>query len=383
MIMKRNTALILLLPVALALASCGMTAQYSYQRYNDGIYNYNRVPSQEVTIYSVEDFEAMAAENIAKKRYESKDTVYVLVNDDDSDVYVNFSLAPFLFWDPFFSPWYLPDPWEYRIWYNHYRWYDPWYFGYSWAFDPWYHHYWYDPWYYNPWRDPWYPGGWYDPWPVGPRPPRPGLSPDGRRYYGDRHFTQSPGRRTSVPGTSSNSRNPSSVSRPGYSGYGSSGSSVLRPSQGGGNGSQGGSMSAPSGNGGTGSSPVRSRYSNRQSSPSINIGPGQSSSVPGTVNSGTRTRSTSGSSVRSFSGSSSRGTTGTVRSGSNRRDGTVSSSPSTVMRNSTPARSSSSSFGGYSPGRSSASFPSGGFSGGGGGSRPGGGSVSGGGARRR
>ena len=139
MIMKRNTTLLLSVPVALALASCGMTAQYSYQQYQDGIYGYGGtyVPREEVTIYSVEDFEAMAAARIAEKQGAARDTVYVVLEDNrDSDIYLGFGLASFLFWDP----WYLPDPWEYRIWYNHYRWYDPWYYGYSWAFDPWYHH---------------------------------------------------------------------------------------------------------------------------------------------------------------------------------------------------------------------------------------------------
>ena len=189
MIMKRNTTLLLSVPVALALASCGMTAQYSYQQYQDGIYSYGGtyVPRKEVTIYSVEDFEAMAAARIAEKQGAARDTVYVVL-EDDSDIYLSFGLVPFLLWDS----WYLPDPWEYRIWYNHYRWYDPWYYGYSWAFDPWYHHYWHDPWYYGHWYDPWYHGYWHhDPWHVGPRPPKPGLSPDGRRYFGERRFTQS------------------------------------------------------------------------------------------------------------------------------------------------------------------------------------------------
>lgn len=353
--MKRNTALFLLLPVAVALASCGMTAQYSYQRYNDGIYNYasSRSQAQDVVLYSVEDFEAMAAANIAQKRQqEAKDTVYVLV-DDGSDVNFTFALSPFLFWDPFLSPWYLPDPWEYRIWYNNYRWYDPWFYGHSWAFDPWYHHYWYDPWYYGGWYDPWY-HPWYDgPWHVGPRPPKPGLSHDGYRYYGDRHFTQSPGNRTNVPGTGSNRRNPTSLSRPGNFDFGSGGSSLLKPSTGSPSRGQSG-VTVPSGNSsGSSSTTVRSRYSNRQSSPSVNVMGG----------SGTRTN---GGYTRSNPGSTSRGGTGTVRSGYNTRSTTRSSSSSSYMRNSSPARSSStpSTVRSYSSGRSGGSF-SGGSSGGG------------------
>ena len=381
--MKRNTTLLLSVPVALALASCGMTAQYSYQQYQDGIYSYGGtyVPRKEVTIYSVEDFEAMAAARIAEKQGAARDTVYVVLEDDrDSDIYLSFGLVPFLLWDS----WYLPDPWEYRIWYNHYRWYDPWYYGYSWAFDPWYHHYWHDPWYYGHWYDPWYHGYWHhDPWHVGPRPPKPGLSPDGRRYFGERRFTQSPGRGERVPGTGSNRRNPGSVTRPAVGGgaYGSAGSTVLRPSSGG---STIGSGAAPSHNSGAaGGSSVRTRYSNRQSSPSINIG------------SGTRPSQTGGSSIGSGAGPApNRGSS--VRSGGTsirRNDSYRSSGSTTVRRNpSTPSsirsgsttrsRSSFSSPGSssrpsssYSSGFSGGSRSSGSFSGG---SRP-----SGGGARRR
>ena len=381
--MKRNTTLLLSVPVALALASCGMTAQYSYQQYQDGIYSYGGtyVPRKEVTIYSVEDFEAMAAARIAEKQGAARDTVYVVLEDNrDSDIYLGFGLASFLFWDP----WYLPDPWEYRIWYNHYRWYDPWYYGYSWAFDPWYHHYWHDPWYYGHWYDPWYHGHWYhDPWHVGPRPPKPGLSPDGRRYFGERRFTQSPGRRERVPGTGSNRRNPGSVTRPGIGGgaYGSAGSTVLRPSSGG---STIGSGAAPSHNpGAAGGSSVRTRYSNRQSSPSINIGSGARPSQTGgsSIGSGVSPAPNRGSSVRS-------GGTSIRRNDSYRSSGSTTvrrnpSTPSSIRSGSTTrSRSSFSSPGSssrpsssYSSGFSGGSRSSGSFSGG---SRP-----SGGGARRR
>ena len=379
--MKRNTTLLLSVPVALALASCGMTAQYSYQQYQDGIYSYGGtyVPRKEVTIYSVEDFEAMAAARIAEKQGAARDTVYVVLEDDrDRDIYFSFGLAPFLLWDS----WYLPDPWEYRIWYNHYRWYDPWYYGYSWAFDPWYHHYWHDPWYYGHWYDPWYHGYWHhDPWHVGPRPPKPGLSPDGRRYFGERRFTQSPGRRERVPGTGSNRRNPGSVTRPAVGGgaYGSAGSTVLRPSSGG---STIGSGAAPSHNSGAaGGSSVRTRYSNRQSSPSINIGSGTRPSQTGGSSIGSGAAPNCGSSVRS-------GGTSIRRNDSYRSSGSTTvrrnpSTPSSIRSGSTTrSRSSFSSPGSssrpsssYSSGFSGGSRSSGSFSGG---SRP-----SGGGARRR
>ena len=381
--MKRNTTLLLSVPVALALASCGMTAQYSYQQYQDGIYSYGGtyVPRKEVTIYSVEDFEAMAAARIAEKQGAARDTVYVVLEDDrDSDIYLSFGLVPFLLWDS----WYLPDPWEYRIWYNHYRWYDPWYYGYSWAFDPWYHHYWHDPWYYGHWYDPWYHGYWHhDPWHVGPRPPKPGLSPDGRRYFGERRFTQSPGRGERVPGTGSNRRNPGSVTRPAVGGgaYGSAGSTVLRPSSGG---SAIGGGTAPSHNSGAaGGNSVRTRYSNRQSSPSINIGSGTRPSQTGgsSIGSGASPAPNRGSSVRS-------GGTSIRRNDSYRSSGSTTvrrnpSTPSSIRSGSTTrSRSSFSSPGSssrpsssYSSGFSRGSRSSGSFSGG---RRP-----SGGGARRR
>ena len=381
--MKRNTTLLLSVPAALALASCGMTAQYSYQQYQDGIYSYGGtyVPRKEVTIYSVEDFEAMAAARIAEKQGAARDTVYVVLEDDrDSDIYLSFGLVPFLLWDS----WYLPDPWEYRIWYNHYRWYDPWYYGYSWAFDPWYHHYWHDPWYYGHWYDPWYHGYWHhDPWHVGPRPPKPGLSPDGRRYFGERRFTQSSGRGERVPGTGSNRRNPGSVTRPAVGGgaYGSAGSTVLRPSSGG---SAIGGGTAPSHNSGAaGGSSVRTRYSNRQSSPSINIGSGARPSQTGgsSIGSGVSPAPNRGSSVRS-------GGTSIRRNDSYRSSGSTTvrrnpSTPSSIRSGSTTrSRSSFSSPGSssrpsssYSSGFSGGSRSSGSFSGG---SRP-----SGGGARRR
>ena len=381
--MKRNTTLLLSVPVALALASCGMTAQYSYQQYQDGIYSYGGtyVPRKEVTIYSVEDFEAMAAARIAEKQGAARDTVYVVLEDDrDSDIYLSFGLVPFLLWDS----WYLPDPWEYRIWYNHYRWYDPWYYGYSWAFDPWYHHYWHDPWYYGHWYDPWYHGYWHnDPWHVGPRPPKPGLSPDGRRYFGERRFTQSPGRGERVPGTGSNRRNPGSVTRPAVGGgaYGSAGSTVLRPSSGG---SAIGGGTAPSHNSGAaGGNSVRTRYSNRQSSPSINIGSGTRPSQTGSssIGSGASPAPNRGSSVRS-------GGTSIRRNDSYRSSGSTTvrrnpSTPSSIRSGSTTrSRSSFSSPGSssrpsssYSSGFSGGSRSSGSFSGG---SRP-----AGGGARRR
>ena len=130
--MKRSTTL--LLPLALlVLASCGTPAQYSQQRFQDGIYMKPGEEPQVVRLYTEEDFEAMAAANIARKHQQNRDTLVVI----------------------------LDDPWGYS-------WYDPYYswawgglgFG-SYYWNRWCYRGWYDPWYY----DPWYGGyGWYGSW---------------------------------------------------------------------------------------------------------------------------------------------------------------------------------------------------------------------------
>ena len=194
--MKRCTTL--LLPLLFLTVSCGITVQYPGQRFEDGIYG-SRV-TREVHIYSPEEFEDMAALDLAARSYEDQKVTY--------NVYVLPSLMFDAFWgvtsfyryyDPwFYDPWYY-DPWYYRNWdyyywnrhyYNH--WYDPWY-------NPWYYHGYYNPWCYDPWYYGHHHGYWHDPYwhggPVGPRPPRPGLSSDGRRYYGQRSFTQTSGQR--------------------------------------------------------------------------------------------------------------------------------------------------------------------------------------------
>src|SRR5574344_1206689 len=87
---------ILLLPLVIAVASCGTTAQYSQQRFSDGIYS-RQLPvyetrNRDVHIYSKEDFQAMAAQNIAMGR---RDTVYVVVKDNDNC------------YNDWYSPWYF------------------------------------------------------------------------------------------------------------------------------------------------------------------------------------------------------------------------------------------------------------------------------------
>ena len=65
--MKRSTTLFL--PFLLALASCGTPAQYSQQRFPDSIYTKPGEEPEVVRLYTEEDFENMAAANIARKQY--------------------------------------------------------------------------------------------------------------------------------------------------------------------------------------------------------------------------------------------------------------------------------------------------------------------------
>ncbi len=189
--MKQSTTLYLPL-LLLALASCGTSAQYSQQWFQDGIYARPGAEPRSVRLYSEEDFKAMAAENIARKQQKERDTVYVVVNDGRDD-------AGWLFYDAF-SPWawsgvgfglhYYWDRWRFG-------WYDPWWYG-PWHYDPWFSRPWYGGWY-----DPWF-SGWFDPWYFDPwrphywygHPHHPGgilgggPRPGGPRVYTPRSRTQ-------------------------------------------------------------------------------------------------------------------------------------------------------------------------------------------------
>ena len=139
--MKRSTTLFLPL-VFLVLASCATTAQYSQQRFQDGIYMQPGEEPELVHLYTEEDFAAMAAQNIAKKQGR-RDTLVVVVDDP--------------WYSPIYNPYYYGG-FPYHNYWNRWRiggWYDPWFdLSFSWYYD------WYSPW---SWYDPFY-GGWYDPW---------------------------------------------------------------------------------------------------------------------------------------------------------------------------------------------------------------------------
>ena len=162
--MKRSTTL--LLPVLLlVMASCGTTAQYSQQRFQDEIYAKIGEEPEVVRLLSQKDFENKAAANIAHKQ--GRDTL-VIILDDPWDVawysrYNRYHYSPWLwgglafgchYWNRYYGSWYDPF-WD--NWYGYYGgWYDPWYYSY---FDPWY----YDPWY-GGYGYGWYGHryGWYD-----------------------------------------------------------------------------------------------------------------------------------------------------------------------------------------------------------------------------
>lgn len=207
---------VLLLPAVLIAVSCGTVSQYSQQRFTDGVYS--RVTEEEpVYIYSKDDFAAMANARIAKEKSlgsGSKDTVYVVL--DNSDYYNNYWASPF-YWGSYRYGWYTP--WLYGSLY-----YGSWY-AWNWGwFDPWYDWAWYSPWY--SYHYPYYHH--HHAW--NPQPVRPGLSSDGRHYYGRRADTYSGGTRMNRPGSGSGYNYRRSTNSVGRSTYGSSGVSGSRPS---------------------------------------------------------------------------------------------------------------------------------------------------------
>ena len=84
--MKRSVAL--LLPLLFVMASCGTTAQYSQQRYSDGIYERSSGAAdvQETGIYSKEDFAMMAAQQAALEAQDSLQ-LFTGYNDGSTTTY--------------------------------------------------------------------------------------------------------------------------------------------------------------------------------------------------------------------------------------------------------------------------------------------------------
>ena len=112
--MKRSATLFL--PLLLMLASCGTTAQFAEQRFQDGIY---ARPGEEtaVRLYTEDDFAAMAADNISRKH--SRDTMVVIVDDTWAWGGLGFGSYYWNRWRRGYG-WY--DPWYY----------DPYYYGFGW-----------------------------------------------------------------------------------------------------------------------------------------------------------------------------------------------------------------------------------------------------------
>ena len=95
----------------LSLASCGTVAQYSQQqRFQDDIYSLPYVAEEDVSYYTQEDFDNLAAARIANKKYSDPEKVYVVV-DNTSDALDLLWTATALNWIGFYP-------------YYHYR-YDP------------------------------------------------------------------------------------------------------------------------------------------------------------------------------------------------------------------------------------------------------------------
>ena len=327
---------ILFLPLMLlALASCGTAARYSQQRFQDGIYAKPGEETPSVRLYTEEDFEAMAAANIARKQ--GRDTLVVVLEAPYSPWAWGGAGFGTYYWNRWrfghrFGPWYGGFG---------YGWYDPWFAGW---YDPWYYGPWYyDPWYggygwYGAWHDPWYGwygwnGGWYDPWhgwhgrPGYPGGAWGGAPHRGNTVYAPRSLTQSGGSRVGRPGSGYNYRYGTAGSA-GGSIVGGRGTAAARPGRNGAGGTSSASSSSaanrsrsagynPSRSYGSGEAASGARsYSN---SSSYNNNAARSS---GSYNNGGASRSGGFGGGGSFGGSSSRsggGGNGGSRSGGGRR----------------------------------------------------------------
>ena len=353
--MKRSTTLFL--PVLLlVMASCGTPAQYSQQRFPDGIYAKVGEEPEVVRLYSEEDFENMAAANIARKK--GRDTLVVIL-DAPWDFawysrYNRYHYAPWVwgglafgsyYWNRYYGSWYDPF-WD--NWYGYYGgWYDPWYYSY------------YDPWYYDPWYGGygWYGHryGWYD------HPVYPGGYWGGGGYYRARDVVYTPRSTTTVGG--SRDRRPGSGSNYRYGTPGSSGSTILR---------SGTNVRPTSGSRASASASTGTRSPRSGSSPATYSAERRRAEGYNPSRTYQNRNSNSSSSTRSYSSGSGTRSYGSSSSGTSRSSSSSSSSGS-VSR-------SSGSYGGGSVSRSSGGGGGGSYSsgssshsgGGGGGSRGGG-----------
>ena len=289
--MKKS--IVLLLPLALAAASCGTTAQYSQQRFQDGIYSSSAPQKPTSDILSEDDFRLLAARSIAEKEAQRQDST--LKNITVQEVYVTPGSYE---WDMYFSPFPLIAvgigynlAWSNWYWHRWHTWWDPWY-------SPWYgpswHHHWYGPSWYDPWYGPvWHhhrSPEWREPGYVGPvrngrgyQGPRNTTTPGGRAYGGGGSgFGGRPsgGASSRSAGGAGSSYRPGTSSRLGVSGTpgGSSRSGVTR--------STGGASRTPGGSVGGSKSSGGSSHSSSSSSRSSYSGSSRSSSSSGSSYSG-------------------------------------------------------------------------------------------------
>ena len=315
--MKR--CIFVLLPLLAVLSACGTAAQYSSQAFQDGIYH--KSAPEPVELYSQEDFESMAAENLARKQQkEAMDSIDVTYTDVyPGDYYWDMYFSPFPFFATTIGYSHSWNNWYWSRWHRPWisSWYDPW--GYSWYGphwgwnDPWY---WYEPWaWYGPgwgWYDPWYGPGWSWGWGghhhgfYGPG----GIAPEwrsGNVYFGSRNSTQPATRRSVRAGSGASVRRSGSAYRSGGSSF--TGGSAYR--------SGGSTKSAGTGRTISGStSRSSSGYSRGSSSSSSSSSYSRSSGSTRSYSSGSSRSSSSGS---TYSGSTSRSGGGSHGGGVGRR----------------------------------------------------------------
>ena len=165
--MKRS--IVFLMSLSFVVASCGISAQYYQQEFQDGIYSRSTPVVSNTPLYTEDDFVAMAAKNIADKEKEkekqmSVDSLFLKYsnggrgswNQVSENVNVSISLFPVGL---------AAASWAGSWWWNR------WYWDCTW--NPWWDPFW-DP-FWDPWWGPrWYNPGWYHP---GWGPYHPGWGP--------------------------------------------------------------------------------------------------------------------------------------------------------------------------------------------------------------
>ncbi len=221
---NRANKLVISAMAAFMAVSCGTSAYFSNNSFENGIYYTPAKPSaaqvakeraelaelQNETKKTISKYYLVKTESSEDNVSEQNATIIPLADGEtyeerltkfDSPQYtvnLNITYDPWYDWYAFpyygWSYWSRPYwcrygfSWNYWHHWHHFGWYDPWY-------DPWYGPWdpWYGPYYswYNPWFDPWYGPyyGWYNPWHHGGYWPAYGPNAGRGRdiYYGSRN----------------------------------------------------------------------------------------------------------------------------------------------------------------------------------------------------